>query len=80
MCLGIPGQITEVGRDGNAPMARADFAGQIRSVCLAYLPDLKVGDYIIAHLGYAVTLIDADDGATTLAVLREYGVLDPVQP
>jgi hydrogenase expression/formation protein HypC len=80
MCLGIPGQITEVWRDGNAPMAQADFAGQIRSVCLAYLPDLKVGDYIIAHLGYAVTLIDADDAATTLAVLREYGVLDPVQP
>jgi hydrogenase expression/formation protein HypC len=80
MCLGIPGRITEVWRDGAAPMAQADFAGQVRRVCLAYLPDLKVGDYVITHMGYALTLIDAREAATTLAVMREYGVLDPAEP
>jgi hydrogenase expression/formation protein HypC len=80
MCLGIPGRITEVWRDGDAPMAHADFAGQVRRVCLAYLPDLKVGDHIITHMGYALTLIGADDAAATLALMREYGVLDRVQP
>lgn len=80
MCLGIPGRITEVWRDGDAPMAHADFAGQVRPVCLAYLPELQVGDYVITHLGYAQAQIDAGDAAATLAVMREYGVLDPVQP
>jgi hydrogenase expression/formation protein HypC len=80
MCLGIPGRITEVWRDGDAPMAHADFAGQVRRVCLAYLPDLNVGDHIITHMGYALTLIGADDAAATLALMREYGVLDPGQP
>jgi len=80
MCLGIPGRITEVFLGGDAPMAQADFAGQVRPVCLAYLPDLKVGDHIITHMGYALALISADDAAATLALMREYGVLDPVRP
>ena len=75
MCLGIPGRIAEVWREGNAPMAHADFAGTRRRVCLAYLPDLAVGDYVIAHMGYALTRVDEDDARATLGTMREYGVL-----
>ncbi len=75
MCLGIPGRITEVWREKDAPMAHADFAGTKRRVCLAYLPDLAVGDYVIAHMGYALTRIGEDDALATLATMREYGVL-----
>jgi hydrogenase expression/formation protein HypC len=75
MCLGIPGRITEVWREGEAPMAHADFAGAKRRVCLAYLPDLVVGDYVIAHMGYALTKIGEDDALATLGTMREYGVL-----
>jgi hydrogenase expression/formation protein HypC len=75
MCLGIPGRITEVWREGDAPMANADFAGTARRVCLAYLPDLTVGDYVVTHMGYALTKIDEDDALATLATMREYGVL-----
>ncbi len=81
MCLGIPGRIVATYHDGAAPMARVDFAGQERSVCLAYLPDLGVGDYVVAHLGYALTRIDEATAAETLELMRDYGVLaDPGEP
>ena len=76
MCLGVPGQITDVWDEGGAPMARVDFAGQTRRVCLAYLPDLIVGDFVITHMGYALTRLTEEDAAATLAVMREYDVLD----
>jgi len=80
MCLGIPGRIVEVWYSDGAPMAHADFDGRVRQVCLAYLPDLTIGDYVITHMGYALTRIDEADAAATLAMMREYGVLDPVPP
>lgn len=76
MCLGIPGLITKVWDESGAPMAYADFAGQRRRVCLAYLPGLAVGDYVITHMGYALTRLSEQDAAATLATMREYGVLD----
>lgn len=76
MCLGIPGRITETWRrDDGAPMARADFAGEAREVCLAYLPDLGPGDYVITHMGYALTRLDEADAEETIATMKEYGVL-----
>lgn len=75
MCLGIPGCITEVWEEGGAPMAHADFAGEVRKVCLAYLPDLRAGDYVITHMGYALTKIDEDDALETVRTMKEYGVL-----
>jgi len=84
MCLGIPGRITEVWDEDGAPMAHVDFAGQVRRVCLAYLPDLAAGDFVITHMGYALTRLTEEDAAATLATMREYGVLDvfelPGQP
>jgi hydrogenase expression/formation protein HypC len=80
MCLGIPGRITEVWHSEGAPMAHADFDGRVRRVCLAYLPDLTIGDYVITHMGYALTRIDEADAAATLAMMREYGVLDAAPP
>ena len=77
MCLGIPGQIVEVWQESGAPMARVDFAGEQRKICLAYLPDLEVGDYLVAHMGYALTKVDEQTAHSTLALMREYGVLEP---
>jgi hydrogenase expression/formation protein HypC len=75
MCLGVPGRITAVWREGDAPMAHADFAGARRRICLAYLPELEVGDYVITHMGYALTKLTEDDARATLALMREYGVV-----
>ena len=75
MCLGIPGRIEEIwDAPSGARMARVSFPGEERTLCLAYLPDLVVGDYTIAHAGFALTRIDEESAQVTLATMAEYGV------
>jgi hydrogenase expression/formation protein HypC len=76
MCLGIPGRIVEVWEENGARMARADFAGELRKVCLAYLPDLAVGDHILAHAGFALTRLDEQEAKATLDLMREFAIID----
>lgn len=68
MCLGIPGRIIDV-TDGALRMGTVDFGGIRRQVCLAYTPDATVGDYVIVHVGFAISLLDEAEAAKTLAVL-----------
>ena len=75
MFLGIPGRITDVWEEGGAPVADADFGGTQRLTCLAYLPDLAVGDYVTAHMGYALTKISESEALVTLGVMRSCGML-----
>ena len=73
MCLGIPGRIVEVWTaDSGAPMAPVEFPEETKSVCLAHLPDLRIGDYTVIHAGSALTRIDHE---SAMATMREYGVL-----
>jgi hydrogenase expression/formation protein HypC len=75
MCLGIPGRIVEIWDEpSGARMARVEFPGEVRRLCLAYLPDLAIGDYTIAHAGFALSLIDEESALATLATMAEYGV------
>lgn len=76
MCLGVPGRITEIWEDDGALLAHADFAGEVRKICLNYLPTLRRGDYVIVHAGFALTRLDEAEAEHTIAVMREYGVLD----
>lgn len=77
MCLGIPGRIIEIwdAPDGGR-FAKVVFGEQVKTACLAYLPDLAVGDYTIIHAGFALTRIDEQSARLTLATMREYGVFD----
>jgi hydrogenase expression/formation protein HypC len=75
MCLGIPGRITEAWTEASVPMAHADFAGTARTICLAYLPGAGAGDYVITHMGYALTQISEEDARQTLEIMREHKVL-----
>jgi len=73
MCLGIPGKVTEIyDRDG-IRMGTVDFGGVRKDVCLAYLPDVTVGEYVIVHVGFAITAVDETEAERTLAVLRAMG-------
>lgn len=75
MCLGIPGRITEIWDvPGGGRFANVAFGDQVKTACLAYLPDLAVGDYTIMHAGFALTRIDEESAKLTLATMREYGV------
>ncbi|MHB1615310.1 MAG: HypC/HybG/HupF family hydrogenase formation chaperone [Actinomycetes bacterium] len=80
MCLGIPGRIIETWQEAGTTMARADFAGEQRRICLAYLPDVVAGDHVMVHMGFALTTVDAETADSTLALMREYGVLASVAP
>lgn len=77
MCLGVPGQVVEIsGEETGIRMGKVDFGGIRKEVCLAYLPELKVGDYTIVHVGFAITRIDEASALESLRTFRELGLLD----
>jgi hydrogenase expression/formation protein HypC len=72
MCLGIPGKIVEIHDDGGLPMGVVDFGGVRRAVCLAYVRrDVELGDYVIVHVGFAISKVDEAEAQRTFEVLRE---------
>lgn len=72
MCLGIPGKIIEIDDDGGLPMGVVDFGGVRRSVCLAYVrPEVRLGDYVIVHVGFAISKVDEAEAQRTFEVLHE---------
>ena len=72
MCLAIPGQITEV-VDEEHRLARVDVAGVRRTINVGLLDDLDVGDWVLVHVGFALSKVDEAEAAETLALLREMG-------
>ncbi|RLC62799.1 MAG: hydrogenase assembly protein HypC [Chloroflexi bacterium] len=79
MCLGIPGQIVEIAGDELMRMGKVDFGGIAREVCLAYVPEAQVGDYVIVHAGFAISRLDAVEARETLNLLVESGILGEQQ-
>ncbi|GIH80080.1 HypC/HybG/HupF family hydrogenase formation chaperone [Planobispora longispora] len=78
MCLGIPGRIVEL-HGGSPPLGVADFGGLRREVCLAYTPEARPGDYVIVHVGFAISVVDEQEAERTLAVIRAIpGGLDEI--
>ncbi|WP_163507177.1 HypC/HybG/HupF family hydrogenase formation chaperone [Fodinicola acaciae] len=69
MCLGIPGRIVRV-TDDDLRTAVVDFDGLERTVCLAYTPEAGAGDYVIVHVGFAISRVDEAEAARTFAVLK----------
>ena len=75
MCLGIPGRVTHIYEADGVPMGRVDFAGIVKDVCLAYVPEVAVGDYTIVHVGFAITRLDEQAAQESLRLFAELGVL-----
>jgi len=71
MCLGIPGKTTEITDEGLLRQGVVDFGGTTREVCLAYVPEAGVGDYVLIHVGFAISQLSEAEAAQTLADLRE---------
>jgi hydrogenase expression/formation protein HypC len=70
MCLGIPGKVVEIRDDGPLRMARVDFGGVRKEACLAYVPEVGLGDYVIVHVGFAISQLDEEEAMRTLELLR----------
>jgi len=76
MCLAVPGKIVSIeGGDSILRSGRVDFAGIIKQVNLAYVPEAKVGDYVLVHVGFALNTIDETEANQVFEYLREMGEL-----
>jgi hydrogenase expression/formation protein HypC len=71
MCLGIPGEIVSVRDEQGVRFGKVRFAGVSRDVCLACVPEATVGDWVLVHVGFAISRLDAEEAERTYATLRE---------
>jgi len=69
MCLGIPGKIIEIYERNEFKMGRIDFGGVIKEACLAYVPEARVDDYALIHVGFAISLMDEEEAMETLKLI-----------
>ncbi|MCA9392983.1 MAG: HypC/HybG/HupF family hydrogenase formation chaperone [Candidatus Omnitrophica bacterium] len=81
MCLAIPGKIEEIvtNEDPLQVRGRVNFGGVVKEVCLAYVPDACVGEYVIVHVGFAISKVDEQEAQTVFAYLKEMGELDEIE-
>jgi len=80
MCLAVPGRIISI--DGADPLLRSgrvDFAGVVKQVNLAYVPEVHVGDYVLVHVGFAINTIDEHEALQVFEYLREMGELADIE-
>jgi len=79
MCLGVPGRVecVDILADGQR-MGRVSFGGVLREVCLDFVPEVQVGQYVLVHVGFALSCLDAEEANRTLSLLKEMGALAKV--
>lgn len=71
MCLGVPGRIVELYERGGLKMAKVDFGGIFREACLDYVPDAKLGEYCLIHVGFAISILSESEAMETLELLKQ---------
>ena len=77
MCLAIPGKLIEISTDAEGVrMGKANFGGVVKQVCLEYTPDAGMGDFVLVHVGFALSKVDEDVAARTYALLEEMKQLE----
>jgi hydrogenase expression/formation protein HypC len=75
MCLGIPGKVLEAYDTNGLRMGKIEFGGIAREACLAYLPEAAVGDYVVVHVGFAISRVNEEEALRTYALLEQMGQL-----
>lgn len=75
MCLAIPGKVLEIDQAVEPKMGTVSFAGIQKRVCLEWIPDVAVGEYVIVHVGFAISKLDEKEATETLEILRQMGDL-----
>ncbi len=76
MCLGVPGKVERVWEVEGTRMATVDFGGIRKDVCLAFVPEVEVGDYTVIHVGFAITQLDEQSALQTLRLFQQIGALE----
>ena len=76
MCLAVPGMILEVEEQASGRLGTIQFGGITRQACLDFVPEANVGDYVIVHVGFAISRVDADEARRTYDILERMGLLE----
>lgn len=76
MCLAIPGKILESYRDHEMLMGKVQFGGITKRICLEYVPEAQVGDYVLVHVGFALAKVDEEEAQRIFEMLQAIGGLD----
>jgi len=77
MCLAIPGKILDSQQVNGSRLGRVQFGGIVRSVSLDFVPEAVAGDYVMVHVGFAISRVDADEADRTYKMLAEMEALEP---
>ncbi len=76
MCLGVPGKVIEIFEEDGIRMGTVDFGGIKRKACLEYEPEVKIGDYVVIHVGFAISAVDEEEAARAYELLAEMDNLE----
>jgi hydrogenase expression/formation protein HypC len=77
MCLGVPGRVVEVQPNAiGVPTGRVEFGGIVKEVCFAYTPEVEVGEYVVVHVGFAISKIDEAEAKRIFGYLTDTGELE----
>ncbi len=80
MCLGVPGKIISIsGDDPLTRMGKVSFGGIVKEACLAYVPEAQVGDYVIVHVGFAISRLDEQEAQQVFEYLRQMDELGELE-
>ncbi len=80
MCLGVPGKVLTLEENPfGMTMGRVSFGGIVKEVCLAYVPEVQVGDFVVVHVGFAISTIDEQEAIKVFEFLRDMGELDELE-
>jgi len=71
MCLGIPGKIIEIYERNDVQMGKINFGGVSKEICLVYVPEAKIDDYVLVHVGFAINILEEDEAIETLKLIKE---------
>ncbi len=80
MCLAIPGKVLDITEDNGVRSGRVEFGGIVRSVCLDFVPEAQAGDYVVVHVGFAISRVDREEAERTFEALEAMGVLEGELP
>jgi hydrogenase expression/formation protein HypC len=79
MCLAIPGRVSETYRENEVLMGKVEFSGVLRRVCLDLVPDARVDDYVLVHVGFALSKVDPAEARKVFEFLEELGELGELE-
>ena len=80
MCLGVPGRVVDTMMEHDVLMGKVDFGGIAKQVCLAHVPDVQPGDYVLVHVGFALTRLDEAEARRVFEFLESMNQLDELAP